>query len=107
MARGGGQAQDPALNRVNETLCKVSISVDTSIPQERPVRPRKLDFFQVGRGDQHLFFRGGSALQNLAVRSGDKRLPPKFDALLIFRFALGVEDDFVAYAIWGADEAAV
>ena len=67
----------------------------------------KLDFFEIGWDHDDFLFARRSPLYNLTIGGGDKGLAPEFDALLIFGFALGIENDFVADAVGGADVAAV
>ena len=73
--------------------------VDPPIAEEGPMRSAELDFFQIALGDQDGLFVTWRFFYNLPIGSGDERLAPEFDAIIVHGFSGSVENLFQADAV--------
>src|SRR5437667_1389171 len=71
----------PARKSVDHPPVESAVGIDAAVTQKWPMRPMLVypDPFHIG--DHNLFFVDGTFCNDLAVRSANKTLPPKFDSV--------------------------
>src|SRR5206468_4483555 len=71
----------PARKSVDHPPAQSAVGIDAAVTQKWPMRPMLVYPAPFHIGDHNLFFVDGTFCNDLAVRSANKTLPPKFDSV--------------------------
>src|SRR5688572_5090583 len=66
---------------VDQTLREIAVGIDAPVAEEWPVRARDVDFAEIERHEEVLFFLHAGLGDDLPGRARDETLPPELDAV--------------------------